>query len=290
MRTRVLGLTLLLAAASLGSRAEKAAPSAEARARFEAEWEKRGREEAGKAAWLASRNVLVLAEPGVDAAVPPKLVAALRAQLAELGSTKFKVEAGAFPAAMSRAGCVKGEVLDEACFRGALAALRASDPRYAGAVIFYLTNAALGKLPRMISATVSEGPPAGEASWPDGWMLQSLYYRVAHLRQDPTLNAFGGARFTDHSLDCTARHELGHLLGLPHHEAIANPGFPEPIMCTACRHKGIGVHKPAHPECLMNCGSCDDAWFHQETFGKDFGLCPKCKAAATAYLKGLEGR
>ncbi|TBR16925.1 hypothetical protein EPO15_18140 [bacterium] len=260
----------------------------DARAKFDAQWERRGRLAAAKTPWTRSQTILLLAAPEVDPALPPVVEKALRAQLAELGARKLKVERGEPPEEFGK--CVKGGVLEQKCFTRALAVLRMTDARLRGSAVYYLTNAALGRLPKDLGGGVSLGPQAGTASSAEGWLTQSFFYRLRNLEKDPTLAAFGGPAFSEHSVDHTARHELGHLLGLGHHETIENPGFPEAVRCDRCKHALGGPHAPPHDECLMFCGSSDDDWFHRETFKSGFGLCPKCAAAATAYLKGLEGR
>lgn len=49
----------------------------------------------------------------------------------------------------------------------------------------------------------------------------------------------------------------------------------------------IGFLEHPHAECLMTCGSGDDDRFHFRKFGKGFGLCEKCAAAARAFVEGL---
>lgn len=264
--------------------------SASARAAFEQQWRDKGDERRVAAKWLEGGTLLVVAEPDVDPAVAAKIVEGVRAQLAELGARRFGVETVPPPTVLEPFPCVQGGIISKACFEKRVRSYRNSDARFARSVVYYLTNAAIDRLPRDLGGGHSEGPPAGTASYSDGWMLQSFYYRAAHQKTDPTLARYGGMEFSIHSLEHTARHELGHLLGLPHHEALGNPGFPEALPCNKCTHRGSGAHRIAHAECLMTCGSGDDEWFHRETFGKGFGLCEKCRTAAVAYLRGLEGR
>lgn len=80
------------------------------------------------------------------------------------------------------------------------------------------------------------------------------------------------------------RHELAYVLGLPHHEKVENPGLPEPPEGAACPHRILG---PPRAECLMRCGSGDDAWAHRYTHGRSFGLCARCRMAAEAVVRGL---
>ncbi len=266
------------------------APSPGARERFRLAWEQKGRQTTAGCDWMRDLTLLVVADREVDRNIIEETTAALKAELRLLGARRFRVDTAPLPAGSALAGCRKGEIVASVCIGTAIASLRSTESRFSGSAIYYLTPAALDQLPRDLGNGSSVGPPAGEASFRDGWMVQSLYYHFRNRRQDPTLAAFGGWKFARHSLAHTARHELGHFLGLPHHENLPNPGFPEAGLCTQCTHRGAGSHGVAHAECLMFCGAGDDEWFHQETFGSGFGFCPKCRAAAAAYLKGLESR
>lgn len=282
----MVALPLLLAL----SCAQAAAPQVEAfdSAAFTASWTQKGRGTAARSPWLKDYKILVLADIDVDPELPPLVSKAFLTQIASLGSTRLRLEKSRLaPKALS--DCIKEDVIKTPCVTRAFAQLR-EDPQYAGAILYYLTNAAIDRLPHDLGGGRSSGPPAGQASYADGWMMQSFYYRELHLKEDPTLRSVGGMEFSRHSIAHTARHELGHLLGLPHHDALPNPGFPEVKLCTQCDHKGAPRHEEApHPECIMSCGSGDDEWFHFQTYHEEFGLCPKCRAAAAAYLAGLEG-
>lgn len=272
------------------SRAQAAAPQVEYAfdsTAFADEWTKKGRETAARSPWLKEYKVLVLADANVDPVMPGLVAKAFRAQIASLGSKRLTLgKTQTPPKALS--DCIEAGVIKTPCVTAAFAQLR-EDPKYAGTILYYLTNAAIDRLPEDLGGGASVGPPAGQASYYDGWMMQSFYYHELHKKQDPSLRSVGGSEFVRHSIAHTARHELGHLLGLPHHDQLKNPGFPEVQLCTACTHMNAGGHaKHPHPECLMFCGSGDDEWFHFKTFHEDFGLCLKCRAAAAAYLKGLE--
>ncbi|MBI4422230.1 MAG: hypothetical protein HY554_00795 [Elusimicrobia bacterium] len=246
------------------------------RARFESAWEAKGRRQALKP-WLRKRRIVVLDSGLEEAALVRR---SLREQLAELGSRSIAVElaAPAQPDPLRR--CIKGEVLDTSCVGRAVKLMRA-EPAYAGSIVVLVTDAALDLLPKPQPDGSTLGPPAGKASHDEGWAVISEFYRRrARSEGREDAKGPGGATFLGHGREHTARHELGHLLGLAHHEALANPGFPEAKACE--RHQGL------HRDCLMSCGAGDDEWFHLAATGAGFGLCPKCAAAARAFLAGLE--
>ncbi|HNW44911.1 MAG TPA: hypothetical protein PKI19_10435 [Elusimicrobiales bacterium] len=252
--------------------------------RFTAEWLEKGRKAAADRPWLRRGLLSVIGDRGVPLPVLREAAASAGGQLGELGALRIAVKVIEPPAPAALASCSSGGVLETKCFSEGLAAARAAGAGYAAGAVLFVTDSAIGKLPERGPGGVTFSPPAGEASDEAGWIVISEYFR----RKPP-----GGrddSPFARHGRDHTVRHELGHLLGLPHHEAIGNPGYPEARSCTACPHKGAGGHQPPHAECLMFCGSSDDDWFHLLSFGKGFGLCAKCAAAARALVDGIEGR
>jgi hypothetical protein len=256
------------------------------RQKFTAVWKEKGAAMREKP-WLADRRILVLRAPGVSPGLPGQVVTSLTALLSELGARRFyaKIEERDLPLSLS--ACSRNAVLDSACVREAVAGLRRDGGALGRNVLVLVTDAAIDRLPEFQPDGSTVGPPAGEADYSEGWLIISDFWdgwNRAHGRgsSDPL--------FLAHSLDHTVRHEFLHVLGLPHHEALENPGFPEPRLCTECTHQGAGGHEPPHSECGMFCGSGDDDWFHQRSFGTGFGFCEKCLAAAKAVVAGLEGR
>ena len=249
------------------------------RERFEEKWREAGRRAAREKPWLASRTVVAVGDEGVSLEALDAVSASVQAQLKDLGAVRLTARnLGSSPREISR--CSSDGVLDENCFREAVHELRRGDRDLAGSILLVVTNSAIGLLPREQGNGVTVGPPAGTASGTDGWILSSEFWRLKNR---------SARRFAAHGREHTARHEVFHLLGLPHHQAIENPGFPEPRLCTQCTHKGAGGHRSSpHAECGMICGSGDDDWFHQESFGRGFGFCPKCTSAARAVIHGLE--
>jgi hypothetical protein len=243
--------------------------------------------------WMEKREILVLADKDVEPALPREAVATLSAQLAAFGaggSLRVNPQPQTLPA--GPAGCVKDGVLDERRFAEELERLRAASPAHGGRVLVVITNAAIGIKPQQLPDGSRSGPPAGSASHENGWILLSDFWHYWNRENIPGFetpaNRGYKKRFEAHSRDHTLRHELGHLLGLPHHERIENPGFPEPKLCTECGHFGAGAHKSApHRECVMTCGSGDDDWSHVDKGRGSFGFCPKCLAAARASAEGL---
>ncbi|MFA6317889.1 MAG: hypothetical protein WC943_10760 [Elusimicrobiota bacterium] len=250
--------------------------------KFEAQWREKGMKAAEARTWLKGLRLFVLGDAGVSKSVLREAADSAIGGLREFGARRFSVEVADDPAPESLASCSKQGVLDRKCFHAGLAGLRADDAGYASAGILFVTDAALGELPRKLPDGSTLSPPAGEASDAGGWILLSEYFRRKRL------GSKGDDAFARCGRDHTVRHELGHLLGLPHHQSLPNPGFAEPIPCTACRHRGAGWHKPPHPECLMVCGSADDDCSHRQTFGESFGPCRKCAAAGRALLAGIE--
>lgn len=225
---------------------------------------------------MRNRRVVVVGQ-GLEAAEAVR--ASLEAQLKALGST-MTVDLLAGPAPASFAGCVKGNVLDSKCL-GRNIRLARNDPPFNGSIVIVVTEAAIDLLPKPLREGVTIGPPAGTASYPDGWAVVSEFYRkrnAAEGKEEWRLP--DGRTFSAHGRDHTVRHELGHLLGLDHHEALAAPAFPEAPRCEA--------HQGAHADCLMSCGSGDDDWFRVVKTGEGFGLCAKCAAAVRAFVAGLE--
>lgn len=89
--------------------------------------------------------------------------------------------------------------------------------------------------------------------------------------------------------DTNPPHELYHIFGLPHHEDMPNPGFPEPPMC--------GGHPPLldetgqpMPECIMICGKSANKNEHYRKFSKRYGLCDMCLNVLRVRVAGIEGR
>lgn len=268
--------------------ASRSRPEPAALAAFEAHWETWGRAQAKRRPWLAARRVAIRVDAGVDDAVGPKVQAALRELLEQMGGGLAVETPEAAPAGLS--SCIRDGVLDPAGFRTALADIRARDPILAGAIVVFVTDAALGRRHEDLGGGRSVGPPAGIGSSDGGYAIVSEYYRRMREREANALAAPHVARddqrrrFLDHGRATTTQHELVHILGLAHHPEIPNPGFDEPPEGNRCRHR---IGGPPRAECLMRCGAGDDDWFHTETFGRGFGLCDKCRCAATAALRGV---
>jgi hypothetical protein len=251
-------------------------------AAFLSEWKAKGRLMKRDKRWLDAMTLTVFPLEGGAAREKAEAVAAsLRAQLAESGSKKLKVAvSGALPEGFS--ACVKDDILDRYCLQRALDAARAAGGAFAGTAPIFITSAAIGLKPKGII-----GPPAGVGSYPGGWVLISLFWDQWNRQTYKDFHNPPG--FDEHSLDGTVRHELFHMLGLPHHEVLENPGFPESKLCTECSHQYPGGHKDSpHRECQMDCGASDDDWRHAQVFGKGFGFCDKCSAAARAVIDGIE--
>jgi hypothetical protein len=263
-------------------RKESPPPPRSALAEFAERWKGHGRRLAADQSWLAERRILIVAEPDVPLDVAPRVAVALREQLAELGSTRLTVEHRGASKAFTH--CREESVLDTRCFGLFVPTWRKRDGPAGRAIVVAVTNAGLGSLPVGLPGGHGYGPPAGVASWPEGWVLLSEYYlRLNSARLEPRV----WAAFSDHARSNTARHELVHILGLPHHEHVDNPGLPEPPEGAACPHV---VGPPPKAECLMRCGSGDDDWGHLQTHGRGFGLCARCRLAAASALAGIEGR
>lgn len=244
--------------------------------RFESHWRAKGKRQAIKT-WLRSRRILVV-HAGLSEA--DEVRDALREQLAALGSTSFVVESVKPPEPSPWAKCSKAGILDTKCLGRAIKLLRA-EPPYTGSIIVLVTEDALDLLPKLQEDGSTIGPAAGRASYPDGWAAISEFYRRRNRDEaKPDWTLADGRTFSRHGREHTVRHELGHLLGLAHHEALANPGFAEAPGCE--------THNGAHHDCLMSCGSGDDDWFRIVKSGSGFGLCAKCEAAAKAFVAGLE--
>lgn len=246
------------------------------RSGFEAQWRAKGRKQAFKT-WLRSRRIVVVEGGGGEG---ESIRAALVEQLAALGGGPLEVRLEPPPAGAPYAACLAAGVLDTRCFGKKVGLLRA-EPPFLGSIVVLATDAALDLLPRKNPDGSTTGPPAGRASYPDGWAVISAFWRrrnEAEGRRDWTLA--DGRGFAAHGREHTARHELGHLLGLSHHEELENPGFSEAPRCKP--------HEGRHAECLMSCGSADDEWFRMRDTGAGFGLCAKCEAAAKAFLEGLK--
>lgn len=256
------------------------------RQKFAAEWKAKGaamREEP----WMADRRILVLRAPAVSPGLPGQVVVSLTALLSELDARRLYAKVDERDLPLSLSVCSRNAVLDSACVREAVAGLRREGGPLGKSVLVLVTDSAIDRLPELQPDGGTVGPPAGRADYAEGWFIISDFWdgwNRAHGRgsSDPL--------FLAHSLDHTVRHEFLHLLGLPHHEQLANPGFPEPRLCAECTHQGAGGHEPPHSECGMFCGAGDDDWFHGRSFGKGFGFCAKCLAAAKAAVSGIEGR
>jgi len=251
-------------------------------AAFIADWKAKGRQMKRDKRWLDEMTFTVVPlESGAAQEKAESVAASLRAQLAESGSKKIRVVLAAAPPAAFEA-CVKDDILDRYCLQRAVDAARKTGGAYVGTAPIFITSAAIGLKPKGIV-----GPPAGVGSYPGGWVLISLFWDKWNRATYKDFKNPPG--FDEHGLDGTVRHELFHMLGLPHHEQLANPGFPEAKLCTECSHQFPGGHKDApHRECQMDCGASDDDWRHQQVFGKGFGFCDKCAAAARAVLEGIE--
>lgn len=240
-----------------------------------------------KKAWLSSFRLTVLADKEVDPRIPGQLIQAINRQLSELGAKKLRAvpAAAGFPGGLAK--CVRGKVLDETCFGSEIKELRGTSREYGNSMLVIVTNAAIGRLPKTTAPGVMAGPPAGTASYGDGWILMSDFWHYWNREDKPGFKNPEG--FEEHARAHTVKHELFHMLGLPHHEQLPNPGFPKPKLCTECSHRGAGGHAASpHSECIMFCGSGDDEWAHSRTFGKGFGFCEKCLTAAKAVVEGIE--
>ncbi|MBI5240430.1 MAG: hypothetical protein HY926_08145 [Elusimicrobia bacterium] len=255
------------------------------REEFIAQWQRKG-SELREAPWLADRRILILRSPGVNPGLAGQVSASLTAVLLELGARRLHAKVDELDLPLSLSVCSRNAVLDSACVREAIAGLRRDTGPLAGSILVLVTDAAIDRLPELQPDGSMIGPPAGEADYGEGWFIISGFWdgwNRTHGRgsSDPA--------FLAHSLDHTVRHEFLHVLGLPHHERLENPGFPEPPLCTECTHENAGGHAAApHSECGMFCGASDDDWFHRRTFGKGFGFCDKCLTAAKAVVAGIE--
>lgn len=250
---------------------------------FMAAWRSKGRRMRASKPWLKGLRVLVVADGGVEDDVVRKVADSISAQLRDAGAGKLKVELDDSPPLKGLADCTRDRVIEERCVLEAIRGRRGRPGPYAGSILAIVTDAAIGSKPEGTA-----GPPAGLGDHENGWLLISDFWR--HWNQEHGRGS-SNPRFLDHGLDGTVRHELLHLLGLPHHEQLPNPGFAEPPLCTRCAHVGASGHEGSpHLECGMTCGAGDDDWSHQQTFGKGFGFCAKCSAAARAVIAGIEGR
>lgn len=240
-------------------------------AAFIEEWRQRGRKMKREKRWLDAMTFTVVPlEP--EARVKAEAVAAsLKAQLAESGSKKIRVAVAETPPA-GFDSCVKDDVLDRYGLQRAVDKAREAGGAFERTAPVFITSAAIGLKPKG-----NIGPPAGVGSYPGGWVLISLFWDKWNKATKKDFKNPPG--FDEHSLDHTVRHELFHLLGLPHHEELANPGFPEP---EPWEEAGRGA------ECGMRCGSGDDDWRHAQKYGQGFGFCDKCAAAARSVLEGIE--
>lgn len=249
------------------------------RERFEEQWRRNGRDAVRSKPWLSARRIAAVTDKGVPLSVAEAAAQTALEQLREFGAKRFEIYEGP-QAPRELADCTAGGVLNENCFAGAVRALRDRDRGLASSILVVVTNSAIGMLPKEAGGGAAYSGPAGTASHSEGWILITESFRL----QNPSPR-----RFSTHNRERTVRHEVLHLLGLPHHDSMENPGFPESRLCTACTHRGAGGHITGpHAECGMVCGSGDDDWFHIESFGRGFGFCQKCSSAARAVILGIE--